>query len=129
MQSGKLEELFGFLEIDLDQTNLSGSPSNIDVHIIENGTNDPLTGMGVDFTVVLHDYNGLFEMSGIHAPGPDDPLVGFAPIQFRDEECLLSIPLKVLGTDDGSFDFGLFIGTEREATDLTVKYSHALNDG
>jgi len=119
-----LEQLYGYLEIDSDQIQDSGSVSTIDGFINMGGLVDPLTNMWVDYTVVFHSYDGTFRTVDINAPDPAGNLAGYAPIIYEGNTCLLHFPIDVLTFYDGSFKFGLLIGTAPEATDLTVGYMY-----
>ena len=117
-----LEHLYGYLEIDADQIQDSGSLSSIDNYITNYNLGDPLTDMWVDYTVVFHEYDERFHTLNIKSPDPVGEIVGYAPIIYEDNNCLFLIPLSVLTLYNGSFEFGLFIGTKPEVTDFTQGY-------
>jgi hypothetical protein len=120
-----LTQLYGYLEIDVDQLPDSGSLSTIDDFITFSGLQEPLTNMYVDYTVSFHLYDTAFNTVDILSPGPGGDLAGYAPVIFEQQNCLVIIPIDVLVNFDGSFAFALLVGTEPEATDLTVSYNYS----
>ncbi len=124
--SGDPAQLFGYVEIDADRNPSTGEPSLIDNQIIYDSLDSPLTGMGVDYIVSLHDYDGFFQSVMVYRMDPNiywDP-AGIAHVLYHENTCVLEIPLVVMGDDDGNIDFGLYIGTEPGATDITEKYTY-----
>ena len=120
-----LTQLYGYLEIDVDQVPDSGSVSTIDDFITFAGLQEPLTNMYVDYTVSFHSYDTAFNTVDILTPDPGGDLAGYAPVIFEKNNCLVIIPIDVLSNMDGSFAFALLIGTEPEATDLTAAYTYS----
>ena len=119
-----LEQLYGYLEIDVDQIQDSGSLSTIDQFITQGGLDEPLTNMFVDYTVVLHFYDARFGTVDINAPGPSDDLAGYAAAVYEENGCLVIVPIDVLAFYNGRVAFALVIGSAPEATDLTVAYTY-----
>jgi hypothetical protein len=126
--SGLPEQLFGYVEIDCDQNQATGSVSSIDNIITSDALPTPLTNMGVDYIISLHEYDALFQSAVVYLVDSFmmwEP-AGYAHVLFHENTCLLEIPLVVLGDDEGNIDFGLYIGTEPGPTDITHKISYAI---
>lgn len=119
-----LEQLYGYMEIDVDQIQDSGSLSTIDQFITGGGLNESLTNMFVDYTIVFHFYDQKFGTVDINAPGPSDDLAGYAAAIYEENGCLVIVPIDVLTLYNGSIAFALVIGNAPEATDLTVAYTY-----
>lgn len=126
--SGAPEQLFGYVEIDSDQDPSTGEVSLIDNEITFNFVDSPLTNMGVDYIISLHDYDSFFKSAMIFKMDPVlmwDP-VGYAHVLFEENTCVLEIPLVAIGEDDGNIDFGLYLGTQPGPTDITKRFSHSM---
>jgi hypothetical protein len=119
-----LEQLYGYLELDVDQVQDSGSESAIDTFISFSGLNESPTNMFVDYTVTFHVYDGTFKTLNITTPDYAGELVGYAPVIYEGNTCLVLVPIDAMILYDGSFKFGLLIGSSPEATDLTQGYAY-----
>jgi hypothetical protein len=101
----------GFIDIDTDQNTATG-----DVPFINVFSPGPPIALGQDFFV---DLGSEF----LHPGSVDifrtlpDTVVGAAPIVFTSTSFSVTVPLALLGNDDGLLNYGAVIGTFLEPTD------------
>jgi hypothetical protein len=114
---GSLNNLTGFLDLDVDQNASTGGPS-------QNSLFSPAgpSGLGTEFFVDL--FSEEFQ------PGLADVVdtatgfaVGTAPVAFDDELLTILVDLALLGNDDGAINYGVTVGDFIDSTD------EALNPG
>ena len=107
--SGLPNAVFGFIDFDTDQNPATGMSSNVD-------TWSPYTtGLGVDYFVYL---SGYVSATG-DTPVSDDTgtEVGRAPVSFTSNSFTVTVPLSLIGGDDGIVDTATVLGTPGEPTD------------
>lgn len=108
----------GFIDLDTDQDLNTGILPFTDVF---RRTQPGSTGMGTDFFVSLFgtgDGNAeLFDASTFL-------FLGNVPVAFEGNTLSLSIPLALLGNDDGDLDFSAVFGTFPEPTDVVPNDAH-----
>jgi len=101
----------GFIDIDTDQNTATG-----DVPFINVFSPGPPIALGQDFFVELFSET-------IHPGSVDvfrtlpDTVVGTAPIVFTSTSFSVTVPLALLGNDNGLLNYGVIIGTFAEPTD------------
>lgn len=113
--TGSPLSLVGFVELDVDSTTLTGSPTLLNVYGADTGL-----AMGVDYTL------DLFSESA-HAGSIDivdevaAQIIGSAPIQYSSNSLLITVPVSLLGGNTGPVNYGVVVGTmdgiDAEATD------------
>ena len=112
--------LVGFLEIDADQDQATGFPPSINSFVSDG---EPLSNMGVDYTIQFFEYDGLFHTLPVYE-SEFWTLMGYVNVIYGETSCTLQIPLSALpdpvtGEDnDGNIDFGFVLGTVPEPTDI-----------
>ncbi len=105
--------LLGFIDIDVDQSKLTGTPSNVSSFGI------PPSGLGVEYFVELEsekNHAGSVEVLDAATFLPVD----IVPISFASNSFSLTIPLASIGGDDGHVNFGAIMGTITESTDQVL---------
>lgn len=109
--SGPGPELYGFIDIDIDQNPTSGAGSNISSLAPPFGS----SGLGVEY------YIDLFSESS-HAGFVDinDPIsltTTTAPITYGTNMFSVTVPLSQLGNDDGHVNYAVVVGDYGNHTD------------
>lgn len=109
--AGAPNSVVGFIDIDADQNTATG-----DVPFINVFGPGPPVALGQDFFVELGS-------EFLHPGSVDifrtlpDTVVGTAPIVFTSTSFSVTVPLALLGNDDGLMNYGAIIGTFLEPTD------------
>jgi hypothetical protein len=112
--------LVGYLEIDADQNPSTGFEASLNMFA---PPEEPLTSMGVDYSIQFFEYDHLFHTLPVYRKDIFE-LTGYVNIEFGESSCTLQIPLSALpdpvtGEDnDGNIDFGFVLGTVPEPTDI-----------
>jgi hypothetical protein len=112
--------LVGYLEIDADQNPSTGFEASLNMFA---PLEEPLSSMGVDYSIQFFEYDQLFHTLPVYRTGIFE-LTGYVNIEFGESSCTLQIPLSALpdpvtGEDnDGNIDFGFVLGTVPEPTDI-----------
>jgi hypothetical protein len=107
--SGLPNAIFGYIDFDTDQNPATGMMSNVDAW------SPYTTGLGVDYFV---DLGGYSSATG-DTPMLDDTWteVGRAPVSFTSNSFTVTVPLSLIGGDDGIVDTATVLGTYYEPTD------------
>ena len=119
--------LMGYLEIDADQDQQTGTESSINVFV---PVDETPSDMGVDYSIQFFEYDDLFHTLPIYET-EFWTLMGYAHIIYGETSCTLQIPLSAMpdrdGHDnDGNIDFGFVLGTWPEPTDVAYEgYSYS----
>jgi len=93
--------VYGFVDFDTDQNA---------------GTGYPEDNMGLEYFVFLDSAaGGLVEIWSIDASGNIQTVVGTAPITFTPTSFTVTIPLALIGNDDGLVNYDVFVGTSFES--------------
>ena len=105
--------LRGVIEIDTDQNPRTGRLPMVYV------VRAPDINMGVDYRVNLfsESWHPGFVNVGTELPFDDDVVTGTVPIQFADNSFTVTVPLIMLGGDNGLVNYSLTIGVFDEMTD------------
>jgi hypothetical protein len=99
----------GFIDIDIDQNPATGNQATADSYRTDGGS----TGTGVDYSILLFpDIEGRFAVLDVQSVD-----VGSASAQFTGNSIIVTVPLSVLGGDDGAMDLSTTVGTIPEPTD------------
>jgi hypothetical protein len=110
--TGAPNAIVGYLDIDADQDAGTGVQGVVDGFRTDGGS----TGMGVEFVVVMFTRGG-----GSYAVIDEVGITGTFVPQFSGNRVLMSIPLSILGGDDGLVDLAVVAGTPEpgsEGSDL-----------
>jgi hypothetical protein len=99
--------VLGSLDIDVDQDPTTGVTANTDSF-------GGATGMGMDFFISMFmGGSGVYTVSDVSGPSPGT----ITPV-FNANVMTLTIPLALLGGDDGLVDLATVVGTSPEPTDV-----------
>jgi hypothetical protein len=97
------------IDIDIDQSPVTGNQATADFYRTDGAT----TGMGVDYVISLFpDSVGRYAVFDVESVD-----VGSALAQFTGNSIIVTVPLSVLGGDDGAMDLSTTVGTIPEPTD------------
>lgn len=109
VDSGEPNAMGGYIDLDVDQDPMTG----VDLHV--GGLCPQPAGLGLEYYVDLFSYNsttGLVEIEDDTAT-----VAGFADAMFSPMSVEISVPLSVLGMDDGIADTAAVVGNVMEPTD------------
>jgi hypothetical protein len=114
-----MEGLVGYLEIDADQDQQTGTEASVNMFAPMGET---LSTMGVDYSIQFFEYDDMFHTLPIYETQMWT-LMGYVNITYNETSCTLQIPLSALPDsegfdDDGNIDFGFVLGTIPEPTDV-----------
>lgn len=108
---GADNSVIGFIDLDTDQDAATGVTSWQELF-----APDPPSPLGDEFYVDI-------ESESFH-PGfvdvydaPESMIAGTVPVNFASSSMSMTIPLALLGADDGLLNYGVVVGTFAEATD------------
>jgi hypothetical protein len=129
--SGNERALTGFIEIDTDQNPGTGHRSI--VHIAGPQDGSVALNLGVDYRINLTSeswHPGFVEVNDWWV---DDSVMGTVPILFTDNSFTFTVPLVMLGGDNGLVNYGMavgvgFIGTDRLPNGADSAVSVAVSD-
>jgi hypothetical protein len=108
---GNPRSVGGFIDLDTDQNPATGVESATGVF-----GPPPAPNIGVDFGIDLFSedfHSGLVDVINTNI----GMIIGTAPITFSTSSFTLTVPLSLLGGDDGLVNYALVIGTFDEPTD------------
>lgn len=109
--------MVGFLDLDTDQDPGTGEVAQTDINRPGTGS----TGLGVEFVLVMvmagtGNYQVFDIVNGVET--------GTVIPQFLGNIVQVSVPLSMLGDDDGDVNLATVVGTEPEATDIAPDDGH-----
>lgn len=102
--------LFGYIDIDTDQDPTTGAESAINVF-----APGPPILIGADYSVDI--FSEEFQDGQVDILNDVFDVIGSAPITFSANMFSVTIPLSLLGGDDGILNYGVVVGSTVEATD------------
>ena len=117
-----MSEVVGFIDLDTDQNPATGIPPNANVFIP--GT---MQDIGVDFFLSLFNlpFGGPVDVfdaiTGV--------LVGSVPATIVGQSLEITVPLAMLGGDDGAMDVGMVLGNAPQPTDAAPNVGHGAVSG
>lgn len=101
--SGEQRGIRGYIDIDTDQNPATGLGSTLDY------INHQSTKLGVDFEIDLASEYGHPGFVDILTTQPRSSIAGTAPIVFTSTSFSITVPLAMLGPDDGLVNYGVAI--------------------
>ena len=104
--SGDPRYLTGFIDIDSDQDPATGGAPAVDV------MGPPAMNLGVDFQIELVselDHPGFVN---VRSKQGVDAVIGTVPILFTDTSFSVTVPLTMLGGDNGLVNYGVGVGVQ-----------------
>ncbi|HKG78202.1 MAG TPA: hypothetical protein VKA78_02260, partial [Pyrinomonadaceae bacterium] len=101
--SGNPRSLRGLIEIDTDQNSGTGARPLVDL------LRPPEMNLGVEFQITLFNESRHPGFVDIRMPLPsnDDVFTGRVPILFTDTSFSVTVPLSMLGSDNGLVNYGV----------------------
>lgn len=109
--AGTPNALGGLIELDTDQDATTGDVSAVDA------LSSQVAGLGVEYEIVIDDYDpatgtvGVFDRIG-------GTTIGRAATVFTSTRVIITVPVALLGGDDGRLNAAAAIGTATETTDV-----------
>ncbi|MCH8991517.1 MAG: hypothetical protein IIA44_07175, partial [Acidobacteria bacterium] len=109
--SGAPDGIGGVLDLDIDQNAATGIPP------LQNGISPPFVaiGLGIEFFVDL--FSEAFQPGLVDVLNASIVVVGTIPVTYGAQSLSGTIPLGMIGGDDGIVDFTTIIGTFPQPTD------------
>jgi len=105
------DSVYGFIDLDTDQNAATGNISTLDIF----GFGVP-GGLGVEFYIDI--FADIFHPGDVHLLGPDlFTFIADVPITFAATSFSVTIPLSLLGGDDGNVNFAAIMGGFPDPTD------------
>lgn len=106
----------GFIDLDTDQNAATGTTPSANRQIP--GTSQVL---GVDFSLILRPNGAPADV----VKAPTGAVTGSVPATILRQSIEITVPLSLLGGDNGSMDLGMVLGNPREPTDAAPQAGHA----
>ena len=106
--------VYGFIDLDTDQdAGTTGSNSQVVLGSHQTGSHQSFftttsSGLGIEYYIDLDDNITPGKVSVVEAATNSE--VGLAPISFTTQSLTVSVPLAMLGGDDGLVNFGAIVG-------------------
>jgi hypothetical protein len=114
------DAVVGYLDLDTDQSQSTGATS----HVTAESQCAP-SNLGVDYYVDLGAYSDCCGWVGVHdAQGAD---VAAVPIAFGPNAFTVTIPLGVIGGDNGFVHTAAIVGNETSSTDCVPNGGYLAN--
>ena len=115
--TGNSFDLFGYIDLDVDQDSTTGTTALSDFY---NGSSE----IGMDYYLELMPdaQPGLIALKDSNGKLIDD-----IPIVFNDNSFIVTIPLSVLGNDDGFINYTAFFGDVEGPDDVIPNSGFATN--
>ncbi len=113
--SGAPFSIVGVIEFDVDQNVMTGDPPL--ANSVRPGIGHPLISLGVDFAADLFSESAHASLIDILSGTIGGPSVGLVPILYGPISLSFSIPLALLGGDNGIVDYSAIIGDLTGPTD------------
>ena len=105
----------GYIDLDVDQA----APTGVAARTDEVRDDAASTGLGIEYAVSLFEEDdGTMIVYGL-----DGEVGRIAPI-YTDTRIIVTVPLAMIGNDDGNVNLSAVIGTEEEPTDLVPNTGH-----
>jgi len=115
--AGALTSVGGYIDIDADQNTLTGFESASDYY--RPASDAGVSGLGDEYIVSLfQNANGSFTVYDAN-----DSLGTVMPT-YDAQSITMTIPLTLLGNDDGNMNLGALIGSPNEPTDIVPSDGH-----
>ncbi len=114
---GGTNTVVGFIDIDVDQDPATGAQPLTDAFRQDGGS----ANLGIEYYVNLQttDEFGQYPIEQVN-PDQTTTIVGYVPPDLSDPFTLfLTIPLALLGNDDGNVNLATVLGTQPEPTDIS----------
>ena len=122
-------QIGGYIDIDTDQNLFTGTFAWGDYFGGSPPWPDPtqrLSGLGVEYYVDL--YSEAFHAGTVDIwDGPGTTVLGSAPILYGTNSFEITVPLSVLGGDDGNLNYDVVVGDGTGLTDQAVNYQDVQN--
>ena len=114
---GNTYDLYGFIDLDVDQNPSSGNPADTDCWGATSGIGKDYQ---LDFWPTSPAPDGLIQLVDF-----DYKPVADLPITFGPQSFFLTLPLSLIGTDDGLVDYAAKYGTGYGASDIIPNTGHS----
>ncbi len=105
-----LDSVVGYIDIDTDQDATTGVQSNQSINGLP-----PSSGLGLEYFIDL--FSESFQPGFVDVVDDNFNLVGVAPIVYSPMSLMTTVPLSLLGNDDGLVNYGVVVGPFDEPTD------------